>query len=525
MNIKKYFYLISFTCFISFIYLSLSYTASFFLFKKNNISKISSTILKAKTNVMFDNRLSFKQELQKLFPEEKIGVFDTSCKPLFISDLSLNSETCTKKLNTYYWKHVNSDHKEYILSLNKNLFVSLFLEEYFQYIIVSSFIFFVVMLILIFFTFSTLIESPIKAISQEIKNVLNGDSPQLLNQKRNNNFIINNLYNSIIQLLNVLTKFEKEKAIFSLSRQVSHDIRSPLEVLRHISKDLNTLDIKTKTALIASIDRISKIATDLLDGTNTHNKSIINIASFLKEIIHEKELELKKEIKFLNPKGLDSICSKINDNLLYRSLSNIINNAFEAYEGQDGEVIISLESDLDNILIEIKDFGVGISDENITKILSGNFTTKEKGNGIGLTSSLALISALDGELSIDSVFGEGTTIAIRLPKFKKPKIILIDDDQLIHYMWQREAKTQNIDLTTFFTVDDFIANKEQFPKDTYIYIDSNLGNDLKGEVEAHKIKEAGFDEIYLATAYPEGSINLPSWIKGVIGKRPPFTQA
>ncbi len=55
-----------------------------------------------------------------------------------------------------------------------------------------------------------------------------------------------------------------------------------------------------------------------------------------------------------------------------------------------------------------------------------------------------------------------------------------------------------------------------------IYVDSDLGNNLKGEVLSEKIYSMGFSEIYMATGHIAEDIKVPAWIKGVRGKTPPF---
>lgn len=102
------------------------------------------------------------------------------------------------------------------------------------------------------------------------------------------------------------------------------------------------------------------------------------------------------------------------------------------------------------------------------------------------------------------------------------RVILIDDDKLTHLNWKIEAKKNNVELKTFFTVSQFMSEVEDFSSDTIIFIDSNLGNDVKGEVVSEEIFKKGFKELYLATGYEANSIDKPYWIKKILGKRPCF---
>jgi hypothetical protein len=59
-------------------------------------------------------------------------------------------------------------------------------------------------------------------------------------------------------------------------------------------------------------------------------------------------------------------------------------------------------------------------------------------------------------------------------------------------------------------------------KDITIYIDSNLGEGIKGEEYAKQLYKQGFSKLYLTTGYEAGSFSSMPWLAGVIGKTPPF---
>ena len=69
----------------------------------------------------------------------------------------------------------------------------------------------------------------------------------------------------------------------------------------------------------------------------------------------------------------------------------------------------------DCLELTVKDARRGISPENLKHLFTPFFSTKEKGTGLGLTICRSLIEQHQGEISIDSKLGEGTTCLIRLP--------------------------------------------------------------------------------------------------------------
>ncbi|MBI4369096.1 MAG: hypothetical protein HY547_02585 [Elusimicrobia bacterium] len=102
--------------------------------------------------------------------------------------------------------------------------------------------------------------------------------------------------------------------------------------------------------------------------------------------------------------------------------------------------------------------------------------------------------------------------------------ILIDDDPLVRMTWTMAAKRAGKNLLAFVSAEEFFKKTESLSRNTPIYIDSRLGNGVKGEEESQKIYKLGFKEIYLATGdSPEKFAHLKH-IRGVLGKEPPWVE-
>ncbi len=101
------------------------------------------------------------------------------------------------------------------------------------------------------------------------------------------------------------------------------------------------------------------------------------------------------------------------------------------------------------------------------------------------------------------------------------RAVLLDDDALTHMTWEMAAQEHGVELQAFSNPVEFLSNLGNFPKNIPLYIDSDLGENLKGENIAAELKEKGFTNICLATAHPpEKFAHLP-WLK-VITKEPPW---
>ena len=99
--------------------------------------------------------------------------------------------------------------------------------------------------------------------------------------------------------------------------------------------------------------------------------------------------------------------------------------------------------------------------------------------------------------------------------------VLLDDDMLVHMNWKMAAKAAGAEFKSYKTPQDFAADISDLPKDAAIYIDSELGNNIKGEDIAKDLHAKGFSDLSMATGHvPEKFAHLP-WLK-VTGKEPPW---
>ncbi|MGD9643604.1 MAG: sensor histidine kinase [Elusimicrobiales bacterium] len=100
--------------------------------------------------------------------------------------------------------------------------------------------------------------------------------------------------------------------------------------------------------------------------------------------------------------------------------------------------------------------------------------------------------------------------------------ILVDDDPLVRMSWSLAAKKYGISLRVFKNSEEFRAVSAELPKDAAIYIDSDLGEGIKGEQIAAELKERGFTDLTLQTGHDARKFSGLNWLK-VAGKEPPWS--
>ena len=96
---------------------------------------------------------------------------------------------------------------------------------------------------------------------------------------------------------------------------------------------------------------------------------------------------------------------------------NLINNAVQAIEGQGQIIITTTQPTADQIEITIADTGIGMTEATQQRVFEPFFTTKAvgQGTGLGLSVSYGIITQHEGEISVESTPGQGTTFRILLP--------------------------------------------------------------------------------------------------------------
>jgi two-component system nitrogen regulation sensor histidine kinase NtrY len=98
---------------------------------------------------------------------------------------------------------------------------------------------------------------------------------------------------------------------------------------------------------------------------------------------------------------------------LRRVLLNVANNALEAMEGREGELMVATRSEGREVEIAVKDQGPGV--EDVERIFEPYYTTKAKGAGLGLAIARQIVAEHRGRITVESRLGHGTTVRILLP--------------------------------------------------------------------------------------------------------------
>jgi len=226
-----------------------------------------------------------------------------------------------------------------------------------------------------------------------------------------------------------LIQAEKLTSLGQMAASIAHEVNNPLagvliytQLLTkkiagdNISKEI-ALDYLSK--MDSEITRSTRLIRNLLDFARQSPPTFreVNINEVVNRAFdlaaHSAELQNIQVIKELNP-SLPKLMSDFDQ--LQQVYTNLILNAIQAMP-EGGRLTLRTLADANQLKIEGRDTGCGISPENMRKLFTPFFTTKGKGKGVGLGLAVAygIIQRHQGRIEVQSKEGEGTTFTIYLP--------------------------------------------------------------------------------------------------------------
>ncbi|QNO14700.1 MEDS domain-containing protein [Alkalicella caledoniensis] len=220
----------------------------------------------------------------------------------------------------------------------------------------------------------------------------------------------------------VVQRLEKFEIVSQMASSISHEVRNPMTTVRGFLQLLRNKkeyknDYQYFDLMISELDRANSIITEFLSlgkEKKTHlqvqNLNIIiqNLAPLMNANAVESSKSIRLDLKDIPPIPIDS--EEIRQVLL-----NLVQNGLDAMQGA-GEVTISTYIDDDDVVLSVSDQGEGISQEVLGKIGTPFITTKDKGTGLGLATSYAIIERHRATIELKT--GEnGTTFYIRFAPY------------------------------------------------------------------------------------------------------------
>lgn len=223
---------------------------------------------------------------------------------------------------------------------------------------------------------------------------------------------------------------EKLASLGELTAGIAHEINNPTavilgnaELIKYELGDNASVVSEELDAIMEQIDRIRNITRSLLQYSRQGgiqdevtwqyiNPIIEESVTLVRTGAHKRDIDV--EFDFEQPPRVE-----VNRHHLLQVLVNLQMNGIHAMNAKGKLIIRSRTWQEEEInlgaIIEVEDFGTGMSHEQLGRIFDPFYTTKRDGTGLGLSVSQSLLSQTGGEIKVRSQLGEGTVFTIYLP--------------------------------------------------------------------------------------------------------------
>ncbi len=218
-----------------------------------------------------------------------------------------------------------------------------------------------------------------------------------------------------------------------LAAWLAHEIKQPLTAInawlwgfqRLVTEDMP--EHVGITAIRKEVNRLGQVAKDFIRFTQPAAPKLVSLKPepVLREILELQGPQLKSRGIQLNLDVPVEALFSADPLQLKQVLLNLVTNAEESIE-KDGTITLRARKDkarlngrsAEVIVLEVEDTGSGIPEEVKQRLFDPFFSTKEEGNGLGLSIARTIIDAHGGVLEFETALGEGSTFRIVLPRVR-----------------------------------------------------------------------------------------------------------
>ncbi len=282
-----------------------------------------------------------------------------------------------------------------------------------------------------------------------------GNTDQILNENRRNIYVFlalivlitllsmwllyhdqNRHLAGIVEMERQLDKAERLSSLGQLAAGVAHEIRNPLNAISMASQRLKrefipaeankTEEFETMTGVIRDeIRRLNGIIEEFLTFSKSRKLELRDcpLQVVLQKIVNLISAEaVAKGIAIRTDWKENPMVIPMDMDKLQQAFLNFVKNAMESISGE-GSITLSIRKpEKGRVSIRIADTGCGMTTEEMDRIFNPEYTTKEKGLGLGLPLAHEIIRGHGGDILVLSRKGKGTTFEILLPVERRKEV-------------------------------------------------------------------------------------------------------
>ena len=273
-----------------------------------------------------------------------------------------------------------------------------------------------------------MVEKPVKQILSAAEKIMQGDFSVRIDPVKE--FSGETGFNEIIKCFNKMTAelAGTETLRTDFIANVSHELKTPLAVMGNYATMLQKPGISEEErisyakAISQSSRRLAALITNILKLNKLENQQIFprmdeydlgeqlceNLLQF-EEVWEKKNLNIETDIE-------DDVRIRSDAELLSLVWNNLISNAVK-FTPEEGTIGVSLKTEGNLVIVSVSDTGCGIRPEVgqhiFEKFYQGDPSHATQGNGLGLALVKRVVDILNGEIGVQSVYGQGSTFTVR----------------------------------------------------------------------------------------------------------------
>lgn len=274
------------------------------------------------------------------------------------------------------------------------------------------------------------VDRPVKQITEAAEKIMQGDfSARVPAIRGAGTDGFNQIGAAINKMAEELSGIETLRTDFIAN--VSHELKTPLAVMGNYATMLQrpglTQEEKNEysRAISEAAQRLAQLITNILKLNKLENQQIFpraeefDLSQQLCESLlqfedawEQKEINIETDIE-------DGVRIRSDEELLRLVWNNLISNAVK-FTKEGGTVNVSLKTEGDRIIVQVRDTGCGMKPETgvhiFEKFYQGDTSHATQGNGLGLALVKRVMDILNGEIGVESVYGEGSTFVVKLKR-------------------------------------------------------------------------------------------------------------
>ncbi|MGN0806724.1 MAG: sensor histidine kinase, partial [Candidatus Coproplasma sp.] len=232
-----------------------------------------------------------------------------------------------------------------------------------------------------------------------------------------------------VAINNMAEQIEKQETLRKqLTSDVAHELRTPLssvsaqlemildgvfepseERLNGISEEVNRLSV-----LVSDLEKLQQIENNVLERAET------DLFDLARSTVNLFEAEINRNDLTCTVTG-NSVKVYADERKIQQVITNLLSNAVK-YSHEGGAIEIDVQDGGDCAVLSVRDYGIGISEEDQKLIFERFYRTdksrnrKTGGVGIGLTIASEIVKAHGGKIEVESLEGKGTLFTVTIPK-------------------------------------------------------------------------------------------------------------